>query len=495
MKRFNFSYLIGVLAILIIGFYSVDLYSDKAGVATLPDFTTEADVEPAEDKPIRNLKDFNDAVVEIADEAIPAVVTIRVTQRVEVRDPFSMFFGNPGNGTREQLRRGLGSGVIVSENGYILTNNHVVEGADEIVVSTHKGLEYDGKVVGTDPRTDIAVVKIDTEENFKALKIGNSDETRVGEMVLAIGSPLNEDLAHSVTMGIISAVDRSIGILGESGGYERFLQTDAAINQGNSGGALINMNGELIGINSAIASRSGGNEGIGFAVPSNLAKSIMESLIETGKVERGYLGISYGGVVDRTMAKALGLEKAQGVIIGSVEANTPAEESGLKEGDVIQTVNGERVDSWVKFRSVIGTSKPGTEITLGINRNGEEQEITVTLGTLPEELASSSFGQQPDRDIESRLGFQVRNLTPNIARQLQIDPNQSGVVVTEISQGSNAYRQGLRQGDVIISVSRNPVEDISDFNSEMSKVAESEDQVALLGILREGAKQLIAFEL
>lgn len=496
MKRFNSTYLlIAALAVLLVGFYSVDINSNEAHVASLPDFTSTTEVEPSDKQPVKTLKDFNDAIVNIADKATPAVVTIKVTQTVEVpQNPFSRFFGDPGGGdTRERQRSGLGSGVIVSKDGYIITNNHVVENADELVVGLSNGKEYDGEIVGTDPQTDIAVVKIEAD-NLSALKIGNSDDVRVGEMVLAIGSPLGEDLAHSVSMGIVSAKGRAIGIIEQGAGYENFIQTDAAINPGNSGGALVNMDGELVGINSAIASRSGGNDGIGFAVPSNLAKSIMKSLIETGKVARGYLGITGGGEVDRTMARALGLEDAHGVIVGGVQNDGPAEKAGLKEGDVIQTLNGNKIENWFKFRTSIATSEPGSEVTLGIIRDGKKKTVTVTLGEFPEqEMASTT--QRPDRDMEDQLGFRAQNLTPELAQRLGLEPNQDGVVVTAINRGSNAYRQGLREGDVITSVSRNKVENISDFNREINKVVKSDDKVVLLKIIRGGINQYIAFEL
>lgn len=495
MKRFRSSYLlIAAIAVLLVGFYSLDFSSNRASVFTLPDFTATTDIDPAEEQPVKTLKDFNDAIVNVADQAIPTVVTIRVTERVEVRTPFSRFFGQPGEG-QERLRRGLGSGVIVSQDGYILTNNHVVEGADEIEVSMHNGIQFTGKVVGTDPRTDIAVVKIDAEEKLPVIEIGNSDATRIGEMVLAIGSPLGEDLAHSVSMGIISAKERAIGILGENAGYENFLQTDAAINPGNSGGALINMDGELIGINSAIASRSGGNDGIGFAVPSNLAKSVMESLIEDGKVERGYLGITFGGEVDRPMAKALGLNRSQGVIVGEVEEGGPADQAGLQQGDVILSLNGNPVDNWIKFRTSIAITKPNTEVTLGINRNGTEKDVIVTLGKLDTGELAASTQQESDRDLENRLGFGVRNLTPEIASQLELSQDQKGVVVTSISESSNAYRQGLRRGAVITSVARNKVENISDFRNTLQKVTESGNNVVLLQVIYRGNNQYIAFEL
>ncbi len=494
MKRINPTYLLfAILAVLLVGFYSVDTNLDEANVASLPDFTATSEVEPADKQPVNTLKDLNDAIVNIADKATPAVVTIQVKQTVEMpQNPLQRFFGDPRGEGSERTRRGLGSGVIVSKDGYILTNAHVVENADEITVGLSNGKEYDGKVVGTDPRTDIAVVNIEAD-GLSTIKIGNSDEVRVGEIVLAIGSPLGQRLAHSVSMGIISAKGRAIGIIDQGAGYENFIQTDAAINPGNSGGAMVNMDGELIGINTAIASRSGGNDGIGFAVPSNLAKSVMESLIKTGKVSRAYLGI-YGTNIDRTMAKGLGLEEAQGIVVGSVQEGTPAAEAGLQEGDVIKRLNGEEIENYSKFRTSIATRDPGTQIELGIVREGESMTIEVTLGELPDEQSASST-QEPDRNMEEQLGFRAQNLTPDLAERLGLQPNRDGVVVTAISRGSNAYSQGLREGDVITSVSRNDIENISEFNREINKVAESDNNVVLLRIIRGGVNQFIAFEL
>lgn len=494
MKRFkSFYLLIASIAVLLIGFYSIDVDSKEAGMASLPEFAT-TDVKPSDNQPVNTLKDLNDAFVNIAEEATPTVVTIRVTQTVEVpSNPLSRLFGDRRGDTQERQMRGLGSGVIVSSDGYILTNNHVVENADQLEVGLSTGEQFDGEVIGTDPRTDIAVVKIDGD-NLPALEIGDSDQLRVGELVLAIGSPLQEDLAHSVSMGIVSAKGRAIGIIDQGAGYENFIQTDAAINPGNSGGAMVNMDGQLVGINTAIASRSGGNDGIGFAVPSNLAKSVMESLIQTGKVSRAYLGI-YGTDIDRTMARGLGLKEAQGIVVGSVQPETPAAEAGLREGDVIKTLNGEPIETYTKFRTKIATSKPGTEISLGIIRNNQSQTLDVTLGELPDDQVASSQRPQRDQDLEEQLGFSAQNLTPDLAERLDLQPGQDGIVVTGISRGSNAYQKGLREGDVITSVSKNPIKNVSDFNEELNKILESDDNVVLLKIIRGGVNQYIAFEL
>jgi serine protease Do len=501
MKRFQSTYLLWVLAaVLLVGFYTVDRGLNEASVISLPDFSaspTETEtVEKSNKEPSQTLQAFNDEIVNIAERAKSAVVTVNVVQTVEAQNPLARFFGERGQ-PEEYQREGLGSGVIVSKDGYILTNNHVVENADEVEVQLYGGQSSKAEIIGTDPRTDIAVLKIDSKNinERNVIALGNSNNLRVGELVLAIGSPLQENLAHSVSMGIVSAKERSIGILNESAGYENFIQTDAAINPGNSGGALVNMDGQLIGINSAIASRSGGSDGIGFAVPIDMAKSVMKSLIEHGKVVRAYLGI-YGQDLNRNLARALDLDNSQGIIVNQVQEDTPAEEAGLKEGDVIKTLNGNTVHDYSNFRTQIATSNPGDEITLGIVRDGNKQELTVTLGELPSDLAVNQQPQSREQEsLGKTLGFRVRNLSPEIAQQLGMSPDQEGVVVTEISRGSNAYRQGLRQGSVITEVDRKPVSDVSDFNKIMNNLVEQGKDVALVRVTNGEASQLIAFEL
>lgn len=456
--------------------------------------TAENDkIESAEDRSVNTLKDFNDAIVDIAEKTNPSVVTITTkrTQEVQVRNPFSQFFGNPrGQGeTRERTQRGLGSGVIVSEEGYILTNNHVIANTDEIKIRMFNGNEMDAELVGTDPQTDIAVLKVDVD-NLPAIVMGNSDNLNVGSLVLAIGSPLSEDLAHTVSFGIVSARGRSLNNLTAYGDY---IQTDAAINPGNSGGALIDVNGNLVGINSAIASRSGGNEGIGFAIPANLAKRIMEDLIEDGEVSRGYLGMFIGGEVDQTMARALGLDNVRGVIVGRVENGGPADKAGLEQQDVIVSLNGEQVRNWDAFRTEIASKKPGEKIDLGIIRNKEEMELTVTLGERPTNEVATTDPVQME-SMEERLGFTVTGLDDSIREQLQLDSDTEGVVVRNISEGSAAYDRGLRRGDVITRVKRNVVTSSSEFYEEVEAAIETGDEVLLLTVLRNDIEQFVAFE-
>lgn len=453
-------------------------------------------IQSAENRSVASLKDFNDAIVDIAEKTNPAVVTITTkrTQEVRMINPFSQFFGNPnGEGQiRERVQRGLGSGVIVSEDGYIITNNHVIDNSDVIKVRMYNGDEMDAELIGTDPQTDIAVLQIDAE-NLPAVELGNSDELKVGSFVLAIGSPLSENLAHTVSFGIVSAKGRSIGLIrdGRNLGYENFIQTDAAINPGNSGGALIDVNGKLVGINSAIASRSGGNDGIGFAIPINLAKRIMDDLVEDGEVSRGYLGIYMGGEVDQTMAKALGLGETRGIIVGKVEEDGPAENAGLQEQDIIISLEGQEVRNWESFRTKIASLKPGDKIKLGIIRDDKNIELEVTLGKREQEsVALNNSGSK--KDLEEKLGFTVQDLNPDIRNQLNVENDFDGVVVTNIQEGSNAYERGLRRGDVIIEVKRESISSVNEFYESLDSI---DDNVVLLTVLRSNLKQYIAFEI
>ncbi|GAB5409920.1 MAG: DegQ family serine endoprotease [Balneolaceae bacterium] len=481
----------GVAAALIV-LLGFNAYTGNTNLVSLPDYNTE--VTPSENRSVASLKDMNDAIIDIAEKTNPAVVTITTekTEQLKTMDPFSMFFGNP-NGrdsqTREYVRRGLGSGVIVSEEGYVLTNNHVIENTDEIKVRLFNGDEVEAELVGTDPATDIAVLQIKVD-NIPTVKLGDSDAAKVGSFVLAIGSPLSEDLAHTVSFGIVSARSRSLTNLTAYGDY---IQTDAAINPGNSGGALIDMNGELVGINSAIASRSGGNDGIGFAIPIKLAKRIMDDLIEDGEVSRGYLGMYSAGEVDKTMAQALGLNRDRGVIVGQIIEDSPAEKAGLKEDDIIVSLNGEEISDYDAFRLSIANFKPNEKVDLLVIRDGDEKKISVTLGTRPSDEIASSVPVK--EDIEEKLGFTVTDLTSEIKRQLNLTNDTEGVVVSKVSESSNAFERGLQKGDVITAVKRKKVETTEEFFKEVEKSTENGDQAILLTIERNNMKQFIAFRL
>ncbi len=465
---------------------------------SFPDYNTS--VTSAKNRSVSSLLDLNNAIVDIAEKTNPAVVTItteKIQERRIMQNPFSQFFGNPYGQrqpeSREYTQRGLGSGVIISDEGYILTNDHVIADVDEIKVQLFNGDEVEAELIGRDPSTDIAVIKVDID-NLPAVKMGDSETLKVGSFVLAIGSPLSQNLAHTVSFGIVSAKSRSIGLINQGAGYEDFIQTDAAINPGNSGGALIDMNGELVGINSAIASRSGGNDGIGFAIPINLAKRIMDDLIDDGEVSRGYLGLYFGGEVDRTMAKALGLNNARGIIVAKVEEGGPSDKAGLKEQDVIVSIDGEQITNWNMFRSKIAGMKPNEKVELDIIRDGKERTLTVTLGERNEESIASAAPEKVET-MEEKLGFSVSNLTSELKRRLDLDNSVDGVIVNRIKSSSNAAERGLQQYDVITMVKNTKVKNAEEFYDELENLEEKGEEVALLKIIRNGGNQFIAFEL
>lgn len=379
---------------------------------------------------------------------------------------FRRFFGDPDQMPRSEKAQAMGSGIIVTEDGYILTNNHVVENADKInVVLSDNKTSYTAEVVGTDPQTDVAVLKIDAND-LPPIVIADSDHLEVGDVVFAIGNPMG--VGQSVSMGIISALGRGFGILGYEG-YEDFIQTDAAINMGNSGGALIDTKGRLIGINQSIMSRSGGNQGIGFAVPINLARDVMEAIVTKGKVSRGYLGVSIQSVTPE-LAEAFDLDKAEGALVGEVNKDTPAEKAGLKSGDVIVEFDGKPVPDHRKLRLMVSQQDPGTPVTVKVIRNGDEREFKLKLGELPSDLAQvqgSSGGL--NRGGDALDGVELTDLSSEIRRQFNIPSRMEGAVVVNIDEDSNAFEAGLRPGDVIVEINRKSVESVNDANKLLSE--------------------------
>jgi serine protease Do len=370
-------------------------------------------------------------------------------------DPFfrQFFGGGPfQNLPRERREQALGSGVIVSEDGYILTNNHVVDGADEIKVALADNLtKYDAKVVGTDPQTDIAVVKVEAKD-LPAIPITDSDNLGVGDVVLAIGNPFG--VGQTVTMGIVSAKGRAgMGIVD----YEDFIQTDASINPGNSGGALVDAGGRLVGINTAILSRTGGNQGVGFAVPMNLARSVMEQLIEKGKVMRGYLGVMIQPVTPE-LAKEFKLSDNSGALVGDVTKDSPAEKAGLKEGDVVVQFNGKKVTDSRQLRLMLSQTAPATVVELKVLRDGKEQSIRVKLGELPSEGLAKADGRpgglRRSRGADALDGVTVDDLSARAREQFNIPSGVRGAVVTAVDESSAAATAGLRPGDVILEINR-----------------------------------------
>jgi len=373
-------------------------------------------------------------------------------------DPFfKHFFGdNLFNMLPKQRReQSLGSGVMVDKKGTIITNQHVIDSAEKIRVVLSDKSEFEAEVAGKDKETDLAVLKLKGDiKNWQPLAWGDSDKLRLGDVVLAVGNPFG--VGNTVTMGIVSAKGRAnVGIVD----YEDFIQTDAAINPGNSGGALVNLRGELVGVNTAILSRSGGYQGIGFAIPSNMARQITDSIIKDGKVSRGWLGVMIQEI-NGDMAKALSLKDTHGVLIGDVTSGSPAEKGGLKRGDVVLKVNEESVNSTGQLRNLIAVSGANTKVKLTIIRDGKQKVLEVKLGEKSEEETAAV-----ERESEGALaGLSVQSLTPLTRKQYEIpDDVKSGVVVTNVDSGSAAQFAGLRQGDVIREVNRHPVKSVGDF--------------------------------
>jgi serine protease Do len=440
---------------------------------------------------------LSNAFAAVAAEVTPSVVTIFTETDIKApkqsfgQSPFDQFFGNdffkrffemPAP-QGEYKQRGLGSGVIIDANGTILTNNHVVDNADKIKVRLLDGREFTAKVKGTDSMTDLAVITIDAN-NLTPIKLGNSDILRVGDWVLAIGSPLNPELEHTVTAGIVSAKGRSGVGLSQ---YEDYIQTDAAINPGNSGGALVNVNGELVGINSAIATQTGGFMGIGFAIPVNLAKKIMDDIIRTGKVTRGWLGV-YIQNITPDLAKAMKLDVAKGVLVSKIEENSPAGKAGIKEEDVILQFNGKDISNSVELSTFVASTSPNSDVDLKILRNGKKMDVTVKLGELTPQVQRRA---ESGRTSYENLGIAVSNITPNLIQKYNLPEKMAGVIVTQVDPNGAAAEYGIQEGDVIMRVNRQAIHSVSDFEKQVSETKPGEN---ILIYLRRGNGNLfVAF--
>jgi serine protease Do len=401
---------------------------------------------------------------------LPAVVSITSSRVVKVpqspffNDPFfQQFFGGQApRGPQQQRERGLGSGVIVSPDGYILTNNHVIDKATDIKVILQDKRQFTGKVIGADPKTDVAVVKIDAT-GLPTIPLGDSSKIRVGDYAFAIGNPFG--VGETATMGIISATGRN-GLDIED--YEDFIQTDAAINPGNSGGALLNARGELIGINTAILSGgSGGNQGIGFAIPINMARHVMDEILKHGKVVRGYIGVGIQEVTP-DLAKAFNVPAEKGALVGNVAPDSPGAKAGLQRGDVITELNGQPIQGPNDLRLQVGTMAPGTTVHLKVNRSGQARDVTLTLGEAPAGKGAGGANENAEENSAMR-GVQVDELTPSVRQQLGLGSDVKGVVVTQVPDGSPAQDAGLQRGDVIEQVNRQEVNSVSDYDRFISK--------------------------
>ncbi|MBI5634430.1 MAG: DegQ family serine endoprotease [Nitrospirae bacterium] len=436
----------------------------------------------------RQIIDTSKAFSEIAGSISPSVVNISTTKVMRresgssLEDPFFDLL-NPFRNfkmPKKWKEQSLGSGVIVSTDGYIITNNHVVEQADEIRVTLFDKRSFKAKFIGADTKTDIAIVKIEAD-NLKAAQWGDSDKLQVGEFVLAIGNPYG--LSHTVTMGIISAVGRAnVGIAD----YEDFIQTDAAINPGNSGGPLVNIRGELIGVNTAIFSRSGGYQGIGFAVPSNMTRLVMNQLVDKGKVTRGWLGVTIQELTPE-LSQKFGLKSEKGALVGDIAKGSPAEKSGIKRGDIILEYNGKKISDVGNLRNMVAQSKVGSEIPITILRGGKEYSVNVVIVELPKDMAEATPGNTPeDPTFEGLSGLTAMELSREIARQLGLHKDEKGVVVFRVEAGSPAEEAGIRKGDVIQEIDRKRIEGLNDYNKAVSGMKPGD--AALLFVNRGGKK-------
>ena len=485
---------IGVISVAVLVVALASLTPDVVSRLT---YAAERGKAEAAREQLSRAADLSGAFQYVADAMRPSVVSISSVKKIRpaVRRPnrqfqqwpdeFNQFFGDeffhrfyqfgiPEHGFE---RRGLGTGVIVSKDGYLLTNNHVVDGADEVTVTLYDDRELTAEVVGTDDKSDIAVLKVDAKGLLPA-ELGDSDDIRVGEWVLAVGSPFGLD--QTVTAGIVSAKGRAnVGITD----YEDFIQTDAAINPGNSGGPLVDLEGKVVGINTAIASRTGGYMGVGFAIPSNMARSIMESIIDDGRVERGWLGALIQDLSDE-LAESFGFASTEGILIGDVVPDGPADKAGIKAGDIITKFNGKPVDDASRFRNAVAGTAPDTKVTLQVFRDGKTKKIDVTIGLLEGQHLVSKGGQST-----VDLGMTVQTLTTDLARQAGFDEDDMGVIVTRVEPGSPAARVSIRPGDLILVVGSSEIKDLADFRNAM-KESDVQNGIRML-VKRDGFQRFV----
>ncbi len=479
-----------LILVLVIGILAGLLLASSLGFfsRTVPQEKVKTPLKLKGDPEIHELmKHISHVFEEASSKVSSSVVSIFAEKVVKAAQPYGMpddalrdFFGEeflkrfgiPPQRQEKRTVRSVGSGVIVTEDGYILTNNHVVAQAEKLSVMTGKKKTYEATVIGTDPQTDVAVIKIKAR-NLPSAFLGNSDEVKVGQWVIAIGNPFH--LMHTVTAGIVSAKGRSSVGLAD---YEDFIQTDASINPGNSGGALVDLHGHVIGINTAITSPSGGNIGIGFAIPINMAKQVMDELVSKGEVIRGYIGL-YPQDIDENLAKALKMEGTQGVLVADVARNGPADRSGIKRGDVIIELNKKKVEESTQLRNLVATIEPETPIKVILLRNRKQMEVTVTLGQRREEKGPEvPQEEQLEEQSEQNLGLSIQTLTPGIAQQLGYQ-NDHGVVIVNVAPGSTAEETGLKRGDLIKEINRTEIRSAQDFEREINNLKRREI-VALL---------------
>ncbi len=455
----------------------------------------------AQDSGIKSLRESGKAFRSVAKQVSPAVVYIQVEKELEQRgggsNPFEghpfgeeffrRFFGQPPqqqDNQRDVPKRrttGQGSGFLISADGYIMTNNHVVGEADKVTVQLLDGREFEAEIVGTDPPTDVALIKIDADEKLPFLRLGDSDRLEVGDWVLAFGNPFG--LSHTLTAGIVSAKGRSgIGLTD----YENFIQTDAAINPGNSGGPLVNLDGEVVGMNTAIFSRSGGYMGIGFAIPINMAKNIRKQLAEQGAVTRGRIGV-YIQDLTKELAESFDIDQRQGILVAQVMEGSPAAEAGIKQGDIILELDGDKVEQVAKFRNRISLTRPGTTVKLLVLRDGKKKKLDVTIGAqdADEQGRPTAAGELPE------LGMSLQTLTAELAEQFGYE-DAAGVLVTNVESGSLAARAGIKRGDLIEEVNRR---EVSAPEQVKSLIKESRKKTVLLLVRQGDASRYLALRL
>lgn len=442
------------------------------------------------------------SVADLAEGLMAAVVNISTSQKVADRggrnnlpipkvpegSPFQEFFddlfprGEGENGNRGQsprTRSSLGSGFVLDASGIIITNNHVIADADEIEVNFSDGSKLDAELVGTDPKTDIAVLRVKPTTPLTAVSFGDSDKARIGDWVMAIGNPFG--LGGTVTLGIVSAVGRDIS----SGPYDNFIQTDASINRGNSGGPLFNMNGEVVGINTAIISPSGGSIGIGFSIPASLATKVVDQLVEFGETRRGWLGVQIQTVTDE-IAESLGLEEASGALVSGVVKDGPAEKSGVLSGDIILEFDGKTVEQMRDLPIIVADTAVEKEVDVLVLRKGKKQTIGVTLGRLEDgekKLASLSTGKDPEDDkpvTKSLLGLQLSEIDAKTREEAKISEDLKGLFITDVEGGSAAQDKGIQKGEVIVQIGQEPVETLDDAEKQIASLKEQGRKNALL---------------
>lgn len=484
--------LAGLALALLIAWSPFHQASSGASVVAQP-LTAQAAPSEALQKPamspLNAAKQMSEAFVDVSKKVTPSIVMIVNEEKLQsafgddaTQNDFFQNFFDFSPRQREQFQKTLGSGVIVSSDGFIITNNHVVDNSTRLQVTLPDGDKVPAKIIGKDPKTDLALIKV-VRSGLKPVTFGNYQDVQVGEWVLAVGTPFAEALHHTVTAGIVSAKGRSnVGIAD----YEDFLQTDAAINPGNSGGALVDLDGNLIGINTAILSNDGSNSGVGFAIPVNIVSDVMQQLKRNGRVIRGYLGVTIQDLTPE-MEKSLDLKNVDGAVISGIEKDSPADNAGLKTYDVITSVDGRPVHNSFDLRQAISSIPPGSKTELGILRDGKDKTIDVNVA----ELKNDSSPTEKQQDRTEKLGVELQDLTPQLARRLGAETDH-GVAVTRVASGSTAEEAGLQQGDIIFEVNRREVRSVNDFQE---LVKGETDSSVLLAIDRKGASFFVTLQL